>query len=167
MPAVPYFNFLHSTRPQPYLSRTLIQHLQQCKTTAVPCFRAPPNYSSTHTLLFFLNNLRPQPYLSRTFILAFAIISYPSRTLFQHFKQIKTSAVPYFSFLNNISPQPYLSSFILFWDFQSYKTPSAPYLSILKRLKLGMNLLFWFLNIIRPQPYLSLVVVYIRLLGEF
>ena len=76
--------------------------------------------------------------------------------LFLHFKQIKTSAAPYFPFLNNIRPQPYFSR-TLFQHFLHCKNPAVPYFSILKTLKSQSYLFLVFEQYETPavlQPYL-------------
>ena len=95
--------------------------------------------------------------------------SNPSRTLFQHFQQNKTRAVPYHNIFNRLKPHHCLIiiflmeenlSFTSFQHFQQYKkdpsctlfqhfqqnqTPAVPYYNIFNRLKPHHYLIITFL----------------------
>ena len=119
-PASPYFCFLNNKRPQPlylpqlylilaflfnnktpqpYLSCTLFQSFQHCKTPVIPYFSISQIKTPAVYTLFLLFEQLQDP--SHTFLTSSTLFQHflqqyktqASSTLFQHFKQYKTQVI--------------------------------------------------------------------------
>ena len=144
-PNVTHFSVFNRIKPQ----QNLILAISIKEKAAVSCF-------------CFLNNIQLQQYLSYTlfllfeqyntpaapqsyFILEFSNTQDPNRTLFQHFEQIKSPVITYFSVFNRKKPQQHLDATFLLKEHPSFShTLAVAYFNIFSNIRPHLYLISGF-----------------------